>query len=60
MKVDYDFLLKEIEREIKAIETQITIEVTAGNVVKEAAERGEKTAFIKMAKWINRIRKIET
>ena len=31
-----------------------------GNVVKEAAERGEKTAFIKMAAWINRIRKIET
>lgn len=60
MKVDYDFLLKEIEREIKAIETQITIEVTAGNAVKEAAERGEKTAFIKMAAWINRIRKIET
>lgn len=60
MKVDYDFMLKEIDEEIAQIDSHIAAEKLAGNVVKEAAERGEITAFTKLRAWIVRLQKIES
>jgi len=59
MKVDYDFLLKEITEEITQINGQIAAEQLAGNIVKEAAEKGEKTAFVKIHAWITRLKHVE-
>ena len=58
MKVDYDFMLKEIDGEMVKIDGQIAAEKLAGNVVKEAAERGEWTAFAKLRAWIVRLQNL--
>ena len=59
MKVDYDFMLKQIDEEIVQIDGLIAAEKLAGNTVKEAAEQGERVAFQKLKAWIERLRNIE-
>lgn len=59
MKVDYDFMLKEIDSAITEIEGLIAAEKLAGNVVKEAAGQVERTAFTKLRAWIVRLQNIE-
>jgi len=59
MKVDYDFMLSQVDEEIRQIDDLIAAEKLAGNVVKEAAAQGERVAFVKLQAWITRLQKLE-
>jgi hypothetical protein len=55
-RIDYDFLLSEVDKEGGKAEARIAEEKLSGNVVKQAHAEGEFIAFNIMRSWLKRLK----
>lgn len=53
MKIDFDFLISQLDSAIFLADGIIASEKLGGNVVKEAYAKGEKLAYERMKIWLD-------